>query len=446
MNLKTISRQLGLDAIDDRSLSGVCIDSRKATSGCLFIALRGDNFDGHDFVQAAVDKGAAAVICERPLTITGNVPQLVVANALLALATLATQHRRSLSCPVIALTGSNGKTSVKEMIAAILPQPSLATPGNFNNHIGAPLSVLQLNSEHRYAVFELGANHPGEIAYTVAIAQPTVALINNIAPAHIEGFGSIEGVANAKGEIYAGLTQSGTAIVNDDDAYAHFWDACLAGKRVLRFSLNKSSADVHARNLHLDAQGCASFVLVLPEGEAVLRLQVPGEHSVRNALAAAACCVAAGIGLSDIVAGLQAFRGVAGRMTCLPGRHQSVVIDDTYNANLRSVLTAIEVLSKRHGRRILVLGDLGELGQWTQAHHEEIGRAAKDGGIDRLLTCGKHSEFSSQAFGTNAQHYLRQDDLTRDLLPMLDEHTTVLVKGSRSAAMEQVVQHLLSPA
>lgn len=442
MNLDAISQQLGLIPNASLPITGVCIDSRKTLPGSLFIALRGDNFDGHDFIRQAIANGAVAVVCERYQDNLGAIPQLVVADSLRALASIATFHRKTLTCPVIALTGSNGKTSVKEMISAILPPPSYATPGNFNNHIGAPLSVLQLNSTHRYAVFELGANHVGEIACTVAITQPAIALINNIAPAHIEGFGSIDGVARAKGEIYAGLPENGTAIVNDDDDYAHYWDPLFVNKRVLRFSLN-NAVDVYAKSLSLDESGCAVFTLVLPSGEARLRLQVPGVHSVRNALAAAACCYAAGIALMDIVAGLQGFQGVKGRMTYLHGKHRSLVIDDTYNANLRSVLTAVDVLARRPGRRILVLGDLGELGQWTQSHHEEIGRFAQHSGIDLLMTCGKHSEYSTQAFGQNAKHYDRQEDLARDLLPWLDENTTVLVKGSRSAAMENVVHQLL---
>jgi len=443
MNLNSIAQQLGLKHTAPLPITGVSIDSRHIKPGMLFVALRGEQFDGHNFITAAVANGAAAILCERPQDNLDNIPQLIVADSLLALAAIASAHRKTLSCPVIALTGSNGKTTVKDMISAILPQPSYATPGNFNNHIGAPLSVLQLQAEHRYAVFELGANHAGEIAYTVAIAQPKIALINNIAPAHIEGFGSIDGVADAKGEIYAGLPDGGTAIVNDDDEYAHYWDAILDGKKVLRFSLNKN-ADIHAKSLVLNDAGCARFTLVLPSGEAVVQLHIPGVHSARNALAAAACCYAAGIPLADIVTGLQAFRGVAGRMTYLPGKHQSLVIDDTYNANLRSVLTAVDVLAQRPGRRILVLGDLGELGQWTQSHHEEIGRAARQSGIDQLMTCGKQSEYSTRAFGENAKHYDRQDDLAQDLLPRLDENTTVLVKGSRSAAMEKVVQQLLS--
>ncbi|MBA2650895.1 MAG: UDP-N-acetylmuramoyl-tripeptide--D-alanyl-D-alanine ligase [Tatlockia sp.] len=441
MNLANIAQLFNCSFPDDTLISGICIDSRKVKPGNLFIALRGENFDGHDFIPVAVENGAIAVICKQANKKL-DLPQIVVKDPQQALAKLATFYRQTIHCPVIALTGSNGKTSVKEMIASILPKPSHATPGNLNNHIGAPLSVLQLQPEHRYAVFELGANHPGEIAYTVAIVQPQVSLINNIAPAHIEGFGSIDGVARTKGEIYQGLSEEGMAVVNADDDYANFWNDILANKKVLRYSLTKP-ADVYARNLSIDSQGCAHFELVLPVGHTYIELRVPGEHTVYNALAAAACCYAVGISLEDIVEGLKQFRGVPGRMTFLSGKNESIIIDDTYNANLKSVLTAVDVLSARQGRRILVLGDLGELGAWTQQHHEEIGHAAYLRGIDLLMTCGNQSQFSANAFGVTAKHYKNQEELAQDLLAKLDKDTTVLVKGSRTAAMEKIVHQLV---
>lgn len=443
MNATMLIQQLGLDYHDPLLITGVSIDSRKIMPGHLFVALRGQHQDGHQFIPEVQDKGASAVLCEEKIAgIT--IPQFVVNNTLKALTTMAKLHRHTINCPIIALTGSNGKTSVKEMIAAILPNPAYATPGNLNNHIGVPLSVLHLKPEHRYAVFELGANHLGEIAHIVSIVQPNVALINNIAPAHIEGFGSIDGVANAKGEIYAGLSANQTAVINDDDAYAHFWDKLLTDKRVIRFSFTKK-ADIFAKKVIFNADNVASFTLCSPQGEQAVTLQVPGTHMVYNALAAAACCVAVGISLKDIADGLKRFQGVSGRLTHLAGKNDAVIIDDTYNANLRSVLTAIEVLSKRQGFRILVLGDLGELGACTQKHHEEIGHIAKQKGINLFMTTGKHSAYSSQAFGEDARHYLTQESLVNDLLPYLDKNTTVLVKGSRSAAMEKIVHQLVSP-
>jgi len=441
MKLADIAALLSSSCDHDLELSGICIDSRRVQPQSLFIAIRGERFDGHDFVLDVERAGAVAVVCET--AVAGlTIPQFIVANTTNALAMIATHHRQSLSCAAIALTGSNGKTSVKEMIASILPSPSFATPGNLNNHIGAPLSVLQLKPFHRFAVFELGASHIGEIAHTVAVVKPQVTLINNIAPAHIEGFGSIDGVANAKGEIHQGLAPNGTAVINDDDAYAHYWDAILADKRVVRFSAEKPT-DIYARDITLDTNGCAHFNLVTPLGDAVIQLNVPGRHNVSNALAAVACAYALGISLADIVAGLQRFSGVAGRMTFKIGKNQAVIIDDTYNANLRSALTAVDVLAERQGRRILVLGDMGELGDWASQHHEEVGLAARKHGIDMVMTCGTHSANTSLAFGDHGKHYDSQSHLARDLMTYLDAETTVLVKGSRSSAMENIVHELL---
>ncbi|MBA2648226.1 MAG: UDP-N-acetylmuramoyl-tripeptide--D-alanyl-D-alanine ligase [Legionella sp.] len=425
-----------------KDITGFCIDSRILEPGNLFIAIQGEHFDGHKFVLDAQAKGAIGAVVNQ--FIAGvRMPQFLVSDSLQALATLATYHRSTMHCPVIALTGSNGKTTVKEMIAAILPTPSHATHGNLNNHIGAPLSVLKLQDTHQYAVFELGANRAGDIAYTVAMVQPEVTLINNIAPAHIEGFGSIDGVAVAKGEIHAGLAFGGTAVINDDDSYAHFWDEMLVDKQVLRFS-SVHPRDIYARDLCLDAQGRGHFSLITPKGKVDISLLVPGLHNVQNALAAAACAYAVGISAADIQRGLSQFKGVPGRMTFLTGKNQSVVIDDTYNANLRSVLTALDVLSKYPGKKIFVFGDMGELGSWTEQHHHEVGLSARQLGIDMLFSCGIHSAFASKAFDDSKRHFVSQDELVQDLLEELTIDTTVLVKGSRSSAMENIVYKLLN--
>lgn len=442
MNLSDVAQILNVPCTRDCALSGLSIDSRKVQPGELFIALRGERVDGHDYIKDAVRAGAAAVICEQPLPDMVAPEQLVVASSLQALGVIATWYRQQFTCPMIAVTGSNGKTSVKEMIAHILPRQSLATIGNLNNHIGVPLNILKLQSEHRYAVFELGASKQGDIAYTVAMIQPQVALINNIAPAHIEGFGSLDGVAQAKGEIYQGLSQGGIAIVNDDDAYAHFWDKSLAAHSVVRFS-RSHAADVWASDPSVHANGCTEFKLNLPKESALVRLKVPGLHAVSNALAAAACTYALGISLADIVTGLETFTGVSGRMMFCKGKNNVTIIDDSYNANLRSTLAAVDVLAKCQGMRILVLGDMAELGAWGERHHEEVGVAAREQGIDWLLTCGKLSAKSALAFGSGGKHYPNQQELTQDLLRRLDSKTTVLVKGSRSAAMENIVQQLI---
>lgn len=441
MNLNDIAHVLNLSCAQDSVLTGLSIDSRKIKPGELFVALSGERFDGHDYIKDAERAGAAAVICERKLPDI-QLEQFLVPSSVQALADIATWYRQEFTCPIIAVTGSNGKTSVKEMIAHILPKPSFATLGNLNNHIGVPLNIFQLQTNHHYAVFELGASHQGDIAHTVAMLQPQVALINNIAPAHIAGFGSLDGVAKAKGEIYQGLCQGGIAVVNDDDAYAHFWDDIIAAHPVVRFSRNHP-ATVWASEIKLSDNGCAEFKLHLPDESETIHLQVPGVHMVSNALAAAACTHALGITLTDIVHGLEAFNGVSGRMMIRKGKNHATIIDDTYNANLRSMLAAVEVLAQRPGKRILVLGDMAELGVWADKHHEEVGLAARKQGIDELLSCGNLSAKSALAFGEGGKHYANQHALIQDLLRHLDSKTTVLVKGSRSAAMENVVQELI---
>jgi UDP-N-acetylmuramoyl-tripeptide--D-alanyl-D-alanine ligase len=441
MRLAKIAELIAANYVADIELSGVSIDSRSIKKQELFVAIKGENFDGHNYILAAESAGAAAIVCER-LVENVKIPQLIVRDSIKALAEIAKYHRQSIDCTVIALTGSNGKTTVKEMISHILPEPFFATLGNLNNHIGVPLCALKLKSEHKFAVFELGANHKGEIANIVDIVEPKVVLINNIAPAHIEGFGSIDGVANAKGEIYQGVIPSGIAVVNDDDAYAHYWDDILADKKVVRFSIEKP-ADIYADKIILNKQGFASFQLVTPKGVLSIQLKVAGLHNVSNALAAATCTYSAGISLERIAKGLENFSGVEGRITFKNGRKKSVIIDDTYNANLRSVLTALDVLSARDGLRILVLGDMGELGDFTTEHHKEIGIAAHKSGIERVLTCGKYSKYAAEAFGKDGKHYPDQSTLISDLISHLNEKTTVLVKGSRLAAMEKIVQELI---
>jgi UDP-N-acetylmuramoyl-tripeptide--D-alanyl-D-alanine ligase len=442
MNPQTIAQILGSECHSDLQTMEVelSIDSRTIKPGSIYLALKGERFDGHAFIDQALQQGAVAVIAEK----SGEwpVPQFVVGSGIEALSRLAASHRQQITCPVIALTGSNGKTTVKEMIATILPKPSLASQGNYNNHIGVPLSILKLKKTDRYAVFELGANHMGEIAYTAAMVKPDVALITNIAPAHIEGFGSIDNVAKTKGELYEALGQNGVAVINDDDDYAHFWDHLPRVKQGLRFSL-KGRRDVYLRDVSWNTVNCAQFTLCLPSGEGQVTLQIPGRHSMQNALAAAASCYAAGIDLPCIIEGLQQFKGVHGRLQFLSGKNQSTVIDDTYNANLQSALTAVDVLAEYKGQRIFVLGDMGELGALTQQHHEEVGKAVLSRGIDLLMTCGRHSIHAGKAFGAEAMHYSSRDVLAQDLLRYLDKNTTVLVKGSRAAGMEKIVHQLI---
>lgn len=442
INLSDIASVLnGADDFPKVKLTGVSIDSRSIEPGNVFIAVRGANFDGHRFILDAIAAGASAIICDN-LLVNCSVPQLVVSDTLSALTKIATWYRQTLNVPLVALTGSNGKTTVKEMIAAILPQPSFATVGNLNNHIGVPLNLLRLTPEHRYGVFELGASQLGDIAYTVSMVKPTVALVNNIAPAHVEGFGSIENVAITKGAIYEGLLPQGIAIVNDDDAFCNYWDALFTDKTVVRFSI-KHATDMYADMIRFNAEGCASFRMMTPAGVADVALLVPGLHQVSNALAAASCTLALGIDLEQVVAGLANFKGVAMRMTHRRGKKDALIIDDSYNANLNSVLTALNVLANKSGRKIFVFGDMGELGQFSQNHHEEVGKAARDLGVDILLTFGDESQATARSFGENATHYHSQQELIDDLLPYLDATTSVLVKGSRSSAMDKIVSQLI---
>lgn len=441
-NLTNIADWLGLSTPKYTEITGVSIDTRSLKPGNLFVALRGTRVDGHAFISEAIQQGAAAILCIEP-QVDLAIPVLLYPDLEKALALMATAYRQQLNCRVLALTGSNGKTTVKEMLAAILGEQAFVTPGNLNNHLGVPLSILQVKSSHQYAVFELGANHLGEIAYTVAMVKPDVALVNNIGPAHIEGFGSLDGTAKAKGEIYEGLSQGGTAIVNADDKYAHFWDDSISNQEVIRFSSVKQSVNIYAIDIQAEASSGTRFKLVSGQNICDVKLNVPGLHQVQNALAAASCAVALGFNLDEIAMGLANFSGVSGRLMPKKTEEGALVLDDTYNANLNSVLAGVKLLASHSGTRILVLGDMGELGDYTHAHHEAIGSAAKKEGIDKLFTCGIASEATSKAFGQSAQHFACQEDLIARLKPVLNAKTTVLVKGSRSSAMEQVVAGLL---
>ena len=443
--LAEIADCLDLNTPGDRLITNVSIDTREIKAGGLFVALSGTRVDGYDFIPDAVANGAEAILCTRSYP-NITVPQLIYPDLEKALGLIATAYREKLACRVVAITGSNGKTTVKEMLASILSEvaPTFATPGNKNNHLGVPLSVLQVKDTHQYAVFELGANHAGEILHTVRMVKPHVALINNIGTAHIEGFGSMDGIARAKGEIYEGLLPEGTAIINADDAYAAFWDDLLQNKKVLRFSSADKKADVLASKIHPNQFGAMSFNLKTPNSSCTVQLVVQGKHHVQNALAAATCACALGVSLDKIATGLSKFEGVSGRLMPKVSVEGAVILDDTYNANLNSVLAGIDVLAAHAGKRILVLGDMGELGEHMNAHHAAVGDAAKNAGIEGLLTCGTASLAATHAFGKAGRHFDTQAALLQALKPALDAETTVLVKGSRRSAMEKVVQHLLA--
>ena len=427
----------------DVTFTAVTSDSRTATAGSLFVALKGERFDGHDFVAQVKQQGAVAALVERADPAWGDFPLIQVADTRLALGALAAFWRSRFNIPVVGLTGSCGKTTVKEMIAAILraatgnPEQVLATQGNLNNDIGLPLTLLGLRDTHCYAVIEMGMNHPGEIAYLTGIAKPDVALITNAQAAHLAGLGSVEAVARAKGEIFQGLAEGGSAIINADDDYAGLWLELAQGHRILRFGLSQP-AEVSA-TCRLQPFG-SEIEMTTPQGPCSLTLPVPGEHNVRNALAAAAVAQALGVGNDVIVRGLTAAAAVKGRLQKKAGLHGATLIDDTYNANPGSVRAAIAVLAGLPGKKVLVLGDMGELGEGARALHAEIGAAAKAAGIDQLFTLGDLSVAAAKAFGAGGVHFEYIEDLLHDVENLLAPDVTVLVKGSRFMQMERVVK------
>ena len=433
---------------EDVVFSGCSTDSRSLSAGALFIALRGERYDGHDFVAAARERGASAALVDEEGTETGSLPLLIVPDTRTAMGRLAAHWRAGFDLPLIALTGSNGKTTVKEMIAAILSQqaPVLATRGNLNNDIGVPLTLFGLGAEHRYAVMEMGANHPGEIDYLSRLARPTVALITQCAPAHLEGFGSVEGVARAKAEIFNGLMEHGTAVINADDDYGGFWSDAASAYRCISFGLG-GDADISAVDLRFDTDsGRQSFVLLTPDGNIEVSLALPGRHNVMNALAAAACCSAVGIPPAAIRDGLQHMAAIDGRLQMKRTQRGMRVFDDTYNANPASLKAGLDVMAGYPGRHSLVLGDMGELGSQAPDLHRQAGELAHAEAVQKLYAIGELSRHAVQAFGAGARHFKDADELVRAMKAELDPSCTVLVKGSRAMGMEKIVQRLVEEA
>jgi UDP-N-acetylmuramoyl-tripeptide--D-alanyl-D-alanine ligase len=434
MRLHEAAQALNAAAVGaDVAITAISTDTRNLPAGCLFVALKGPRFDGHSFAAKALEQGAAAVMVQADAGLSVS-PALVVDDTLRALGRLAAWQRSRMPAKIAAITGSNGKTTVKEMLAAILAAAAgedavLATAGNLNNNIGAPLTLLRLTPQHRYAAIEMGMNHPGEIAYLTQIARPDVALVNNALRAHLEGLGSVEAIARAKGEIYAGLNEGGIAIVNADDAFAEYWRGLAGNHRVLSFGFAEA-ADVRIQ----------AGALATPAGRIEINLRVPGEHNIRNAAAAATLALALGVSNDAIQRGLAAYTGTKGRLqthACILG---ATLIDDTYNANPDSVLAAIQVLAARPGRRILVLGDMGELGPEAAELHREVGERASKAGIDRLLCLGEMSINAVQGFGQGAMHFERIEELLAEIECALGPDVSVLVKGSRFMQMERVVK------
>jgi len=426
----------------DLTLNDVTTDTRKVTAGSLFVALVGERFDAHDFAGEAIANGAQALLVSKHLPVA--VPQVVVEDTRIAFGRLGAWVRQQSTARVVALTGSSGKTSVKEMTAAILRQcgETLYTAGNLNNDYGVPMTLLRLTAEHQYAVIELGANHQGEIAYTTDLVKPESALVNNLAAAHLEGFGSLAGVAKAKGEIFQGLPAHGIAILNEESNDWPNWQTTLQDKTVWRFSPQAAEYDFSARDIRI-AQDGTHFVMNTPRGTAEIVLPLPGRHNIANALAAAALALSVDAPLSAVQQGLKNLQSVPGRLFPVRLSAHQLLLDDSYNANVGSMTAAVQVLSEMPGYRVLVAGDMAELGEETEKCHREIGEAAREAGIDRVLTCGKFSHFISENSGAG-EHFSDKTALTERLRELLSEHSeiTVLIKGSRSAAMEQVVQSL----
>jgi len=450
MSLSRIAQAIGGRLVgDDRTVDVLVTDTRRldAAGAPLFVALRGEQFDGNDYVAQAAERGAAAALVSRESAVA--IPQIVVADTERALAALAASVQRSRATKVVAVTGSNGKTSVKALVTAILeaaaPGRAYSTPGNRNNEIGLPLAVLDAPEDALFAVYEMGAGKPGDIAYLTDIVRPDASLVNNIAPAHLERMGSLLGIADTKAAIYDALPIDGTAAINADDAFAPYFAERAHGHRILRFALD-ADADLTARDIALDADG-SRFVLVSPEGEAEVTLGMPGRHNVLNALAAAALAMGVGIGLPAIAAGLNAARPVGGRLNVHRLAGGAVLIDDSYNANPGSLQAAIDTLAAAGGERWLVIGDMRELGADTAALHAEVGRRAKASGVSRLYALGPLSAGAAEVFGEGARVFeghaalaaaLRADLAAASVAPR------VLVKGSRGSAMDRIVNDLLA--
>jgi UDP-N-acetylmuramoyl-tripeptide--D-alanyl-D-alanine ligase len=433
----------------DVAFSRINTDTRSIQSGDLFVALKGEHFDAHDFADQAVAAGAVALVVDRALAL--EVPQLIVANTRIALGHIAEYNRTFFGGTVFAITGSSGKTTVKEMLAEILSGAGqvLATKGNLNNDIGVPLTLLRIAPSDQYAVIEMGASGPDEIAYSAGLSHPDIALISNAMGAHLEGFGSLQGVVEAKGEIYDGLSATGIALVNADDPHASQWIQRIGSKPLLTFGMD-CEADINAVDVQVSDNGCYRFTVLYGELSEKVQLKVMGRHNVMNALAAVALVVAAGLPLSLAAQGLERFTAVKGRMCGLPGVNGARIIDDSYNANPGSVKAAIQALKELKGERVFILGDMGELGSDAEEMHRDIGQFAAELNIDKLLAVGLLSKAAVEGFQSFknvasqqvAEHFVDQNALVEKVLPRLHENMVVLVKGSRSAEMDKVVTRL----
>jgi UDP-N-acetylmuramoyl-tripeptide--D-alanyl-D-alanine ligase len=449
-DLQTFAHETGGRLLgDDATFGPVQTDSRAIDAHALFVALAGERFDGHDFVADVARRGAAGAVVGRRLECA--LPQVIVRDPLTALSQFAHAWRRSFRGPVVGITGSNGKTTVKEMTGAILAQlgPCLVTQGNLNNHIGVPLTLCRLDDTHRSAVIEMGANHLQEIAHLAGLARPDVGLVINAGPAHLEGFGGLEGVARGKGEMFEALDTTGTAVINADDRFAALWHglARRAG-RVVTFGM-RERADVSASGVRsrLEPTGFhTSFELSTPDGKRTVELALAGEHNVMNALAAAAAAMAAGASLDAVEQGLRSMRAVAGRLEVKDAHGGARLIDDAYNANPGSLRVGLRALADVPGERWLVLGEMAELGDEGPRLHAEMGTLARECGVTRLLAVGAGSRPAVDAFGEGASWHASTEELIETLLPVLHAGLTLYVKGSRVNRLERVTAALTGAA
>lgn len=443
MQLSQLIKPLGgsLVSIDAR-FDSVSIDARRMQPGGLFVALSGERVDGHDYVAQARAAGASAALVSH--SVNDPLPQLLVHDCRYALGQLSAQAREAFQGPVVAITGSSGKTTVKEMLAAILRErgPVLATRGNLNNELGVPLTLLELGAEHQFAVIEMGAAALGDINYSMGLAKPTLSVLTNAGMAHVGRFGSPEAIARAKGEIITALGQEGQVVINLDSPWFEEWYQQLGKRKSLAFSLDNPTAELRAESIELDERGCPGFLLVTPQGSITVQMNLLGRHNIANALAAAGAAQLLGTDLELIRRGLARVKPVAGRVTPLEGKQGSLIIDDSYNANPASVKAAIDILADLQGTRILVLGDMGELGEWEEESHREIGTYACEKGLDGLYAVGRLCALAVDSFGADARLFGSRAELIEALVPQLDANTRVLVKGSRSAGMEEVVAGL----
>lgn len=444
MMLSDIAKAVGGQLIGaDVLVTSVDTDSRRIQSQQLFVAIKGERFDGNSFAADALKLGAAAVMISNETE--SATPAILVADTRLALGKLANYWRKQLRAPITAITGSNGKTTTKEMLSAILVAATgdnsavHATQGNLNNDIGMPLTLLNARAHHQQIVLEMGMNHLGEIAYLSNIAQPNVAVINNAGTAHIGELGSRENIAKAKGEIYEGLTDEGIAVINADDVFADYWRSLNPSRKVLSFAL-KTTADITAT--YKEEAQSSQVNLTTPNGKVSFHLPILGVHNIYNALAASAAAVALGIENPHIAQGLAGFGGVHGRLEYKQGLNGAVLIDDTYNANPDSMKAAIQVLSHLDATRIFVMGDMGELGPDAPAMHAAVGNYAREHQIQHFYSLGEHSQQASRAFGETAKHFTDVEMLVNHIKPLMQSGVTVLIKGSRFMKMERVVKLL----